>query len=98
MSTISAAGEKTFSLLTQVLGRAGRSDKVNGRAVVQTYVPDNEILRLAATQDYEKYYDAEIGFRKASVFPPFCDLITVNFSSPVEMNVVNAVKNFGAGA
>lgn len=90
------AGEKTFSLLTQVLGRAGRSDKVNGRAVVQTYVPDNEILRLAATQDYEKYYDAEIGFRKASVFPPFCDLITVNFSSPVEMNVVNAVKNFGA--
>lgn len=90
------AGEKTFCLLTQVLGRAGRSDKVKGRAVVQTYVPDNEILRYAADQNYEKYYNAEIGFRKASVFPPFCDLITVNFSSPVEMNVVNAVKIFGA--
>ena len=90
------AGEKTFSLLTQVLGRAGRSDKVTGRAVVQTYVPDNEILRLAATQDYEKYYDVEIAFRKASVFPPFCDLITVNFSSAVEMSVENAVKVFGA--
>lgn len=90
------AGEKTFSLLTQVLGRAGRSDKVTGRAIVQTYVPDNEILRLAASQDYEKFYNAEIAFRKASVFPPFCDLVTVNFASPVEHSTENAVKIFGA--
>ena len=90
------ANEKTFSLLTQVLGRAGRAGGCEGRAVVQTYVPDNEVLRLAASQDYEAFYEAEIAFRKASLFPPFCDLVTVSFSSDVENDVINAVKTFGA--
>lgn len=89
------ANEKTFSLLTQVLGRAGRTEKTAGKAVVQTYVPDNEVLNLAAEQNYESFYEREIAFRKASVFPPFCDIVTVSFSASVENDVINAVKIFG---
>lgn len=89
------ANEKTFSLLTQVLGRAGRSGKT-GKAVLQTYVPDNDVLNLAAKQDYESFYNAEIQFRKANVFPPFCDIVTLGFSSVVENDLINAVKIFGA--
>ena len=90
------ANEKTFSLLTQVLGRSGRADKT-GRAVIQTYTPDNEVLLLSSKQDYEAFYEREIMFRKASVFPPFCDIITVNFSGEIENDVINAVKAFGKG-
>lgn len=90
------ANEKTFSLLTQVLGRAGRAGKT-GRAVIQTYSPDNDILRLAGLQDYKAFYDREILFRKASLFPPFCDIVTITFSGLVESDVINAVKQFGQG-
>jgi len=88
------ANEKTFSLLTQVLGRSGRSGK-RGRAVIQTYSPDNDVLRLSGLQDYKAFYDREILFRKASLFPPFCDIITITFSGEVENDIVNAVKEFG---
>lgn len=90
------ANEKTFSLLTQVLGRSGRSGK-QGRAVIQTYSPDNDVLMLSSLQDYKAFYDREIAFRRASVFPPFCDIITVTFSGEIENDVVNAVKEFGKG-
>lgn len=90
------ANEKTFSLLTQVLGRSGRGKK-QGRAVIQTYNPDNDVLNLSSKQDYEEFYDREILFRKASVFPPFCDIVTITFSGEVENDVVNAVKQFGNG-
>ena len=90
------ANEKTFSLLTQVLGRSGRSKK-QGRAVIQTYNPDNDVLGLSSKQDYEEFYEREILFRKASVFPPFCDIVTVTFSGEVENDVINAVKQFGDG-
>ncbi len=88
------AGEKTFSLLTQVLGRAGRAEKP-GHAVIQTYAPDNDVLTLASRQDYEAFYEKEIEFRRTSVFPPFCDMVTVSFASDVEADVLAAVKNFG---
>lgn len=88
------ANEKTFSLLTQVLGRAGRSESP-GKAVLQTYVPDNDILNLASKQDYLSFYEDEIKFRKANVFPPFCDIVTINFSSAVENDLLNAVRVFG---
>ena len=90
------ANEKTFSLITQVLGRAGRS-KSKGKAVIQTYVPDNDVLNLAAKQDYKTFYEKEIAFRKANVFPPFCDIVTVGFSAMVENDLVNAVKLFAKG-
>ena len=60
--------ERTFSLLTQVIGRAGRSKK--GVAVIQTYAPKNEIIRLACLQDYEKFYDGEIDIRRELLYPP----------------------------
>ena len=90
------ANEKTFSLLTQVLGRSGRGSK-QGRAVIQTYSPDNDVLGLASKQSYEEFYEREIIFRKASVFPPFCDIITITFSGEIENDVINAVKQFGEG-
>ena len=90
------ANEKTFSLLTQVLGRSGRGSKA-GRAVIQTYNPDNDVLGLSSKQNYEEFYENEILFRRASVFPPFCDIITITFSGEVENDVINAVKQFGDG-
>ena len=90
------ANEKTFSLLTQVMGRSGRSGK-QGRAVIQTYNPGNDVLNLSSKQNYEEFYEREILFRKASVFPPFCDIVTITFSGEIENDVVNAVKQFGVG-
>lgn len=74
------ANERTFSLITQVVGRAGRGDMA-GRAVIQTMNPYNETIRLAASQDYDAFYEDEIALRRALVFPPFCDITTVTFSS-----------------
>ncbi len=77
------ANERTFSLLTQVCGRSGRAGK-EGRALIQTYSPDHEIIRYAKDQDYDKYYDFEIKFRQAMNYPPFCDLILFNVTNSQE--------------
>ena len=61
------AAEKTFSILTQVIGRSGRADK-KGRAVIQTLTPDNPVIRFAARQDYLSYYEYELEFRRRSFF------------------------------
>lgn len=74
------AQERTFNLITQVCGRAGRGDKP-GRAIIQTYDPDNPTLHLAAKQDYKAFYEEEIAFREAFYYPPFCDIITLTISS-----------------
>ena len=68
------AGERTFSLLTQVIGRAGRSEKT-GEAFIQTFTPENEIIRLAAKQDYEAFYQRELEMRKIQNASPFYDWI-----------------------
>lgn len=83
------AGEKTFSMLTQVVGRAGRADKA-GLAVIQTYNPDHETLRLAAKQDYRAFYEKAILLRQALVFPPFCDMISLTLVSEEEKEAVKA--------
>lgn len=70
--------ERTFSLLTQVIGRCGRGDK-KGRAVIQTYLPDNETIMFAEKQDYDSFFDFEINLRKMLIYPPYCDLCTVYF-------------------
>ena len=75
--------ERTFSLVTQVVGRCGRGDK-QGRALIQTYVPEHYVLTLAAMQDYKGFYEQEIAARKALLYPPFCDTCTVEFSSMIE--------------
>ncbi|MBE6724545.1 MAG: primosomal protein N' [Ruminococcaceae bacterium] len=77
------AAERTFAMLTQVIGRAGRAD-VPGLALIQTHNPLSEVLRLAAKQDYETFYESEIRLRRALTFPPFCDMATVTLSSPDE--------------
>ena len=77
------ASERTFSMLTQVIGRAGRAaDK--GVAVIQTNAPNDRTILFAAEQDYDSFYQNEIQIRKAYQFPPFCDLAVITVSSPFE--------------
>lgn len=83
------AAEKTFSMLTQVIGRAGRGKKA-GEAVIQTNNPDHECIRLACEQDYESFYENEIRLRKALVFPPFCDIVLMTLTSADEKELLRA--------
>ena len=83
------AAEKTFAMLTQVIGRAGRADKA-GEAVIQTCNPDNECIKLACAQDFESFYKNEIRLRKALSFPPFCDIALLTLSSPDETELTRA--------
>ena len=83
------AAERTFAMLTQVIGRAGRASKA-GEAIIQTNNPDNECIRLACEQDYERFYDIEIRLRKALVFPPFCDIALLTLTSPDEVELAKA--------
>lgn len=85
--------EQFFSLLTQVVGRSGRANKA-GRAMIQTYHPDNATLLQAAHQDYMKFYQDEIEERKSFFCPPFCDLCIVNFSGVFEDQVHNCASRF----
>ena len=87
------AGERTFSLITQLVGRAGRSG-ARGKAILQTYNPDNETLKLAAKQDYEKFYESEIRLRKAIVFPPYCSMAVFGFSSVEEKECESFAQRF----
>ena len=81
------SAERTFSLLTQVVGRAGRGEKP-GRAVVQTWTPDNDVISLAARQDYDAFYEAEREMRRLLRFPPFTDLFRLTVSGPEESQVL----------
>lgn len=71
--------ERTFSLITQVVGRGGRGQK-QGRAYLQTFMPDHYVMCLAAEQDYETFYNEEIAIRRAMVFPPVCDMCIIGIS------------------
>ena len=83
------AAERTFSLLTQVVGRAGRGGKT-GQAVIQTYTPGNDVIRCAARQDYDAFYESEIRMRRLRRYPPFADLFTVTVSGTEEGRVLRA--------
>jgi primosomal protein N' (replication factor Y) len=87
------ASERTFSLLTQVIGRSGRGSHV-GRAVIQTGSPENIVISLAAAQDYDAFYKSEIKMRKILLYPPFCDICEIYFSGILESEVFNAAKIF----
>ena len=85
------AAERTYSLLAQVVGRAGRGERV-GRAVIQTYHPDNEVIQAAAKQDYEAFYQNELRLRRLRRYPPFADLFTLTVSGSEEVRVIAAVR------
>ncbi len=72
--------ERTFSLLTQVIGRAGRGDNA-GRAIIQTMNPESNLIELAEKQDYESFYSEEILSRRVMTYPPYCDICVVSARS-----------------
>lgn len=85
------AAERTFAMLTQVIGRAGRADK-EGEAIIQTNNPDNDCIRLACAQDYDRFYQNEIRLRRQLSFPPFCDIALMTISSTYENELMKATK------
>lgn len=85
--------ERVFSLITQVIGRCGRGD-APGRAVIETYVPDNYLLKLAAAQDYTGFYEQEILLRGQFGFPPFCDVCIVTCAAVSESSAADAADAF----
>ncbi len=84
--------EKTFSLLTQVVGRSGRG-AYEGKAIIQTMTPENEIIRIAAMQDYDKFFETEIRLRKALIYPPYCDICVLGLVCDDESIIKSASRN-----
>ena len=80
------AAERTFSLLTQVVGRSGRGEKP-GRALIQSFTPQNDVIVHACQQDYEAFYDVEIRMRRLHRQPPFSDQLTLTVSGMEEGQV-----------
>ena len=87
------AFEHSFSLFTQVIGRAGRAEKP-GRALIQTLNPRHEVFALAAAQDYEAFYEGEIALRKSFLFPPFCEMGVFTLSDEKEDALLLRTKRF----
>ena len=87
------AAETTFNMLTQVVGRAGRGEDP-GTAMIQTLVPEHQVLNLAARQDYDGFYELEIGLRQMQNLPPFGDLLTVTFIGQEETRVLRGAAKF----
>ncbi len=83
------ANERTFQILTQVAGRAGR-EQLDGKVVIQTYNPDNFSIICAQKQDYEMFYNTEIALREQLKYPPFCDIILIGFNSISENELLEA--------
>ncbi len=77
------SGERTFQLITQVAGRAGRGD-LRGEVIIQTYMPDNYAVKYASEHDYQSFYEDEILLRKTLGYPPFSDIIRVTVSADSE--------------
>ena len=85
------ANERTFQILTQVAGRAGR-ENLEGRVLIQTYNPDSLAIEYASMQDYKTFYESEIEIRKQLKYPPFCDIILIGFSGENEQQTVRQAK------
>lgn len=85
------AGERTFSLITQVVGRSGRGSKP-GRAVIQTFTPENETVLQASRQDYDEFFRSELELRRLHALPPFTQLYSVTASGADEAQVVSACR------
>lgn len=80
--------ERSFALLTQVVGRAGRGNEA-GKAIIQTINPESDIIELAKNQDYDSFYNNEILTRKLMIYPPYCDICVVSTAATVKENAKN---------
>jgi primosomal protein N' (replication factor Y) len=87
------SGETTFNMLTQVVGRAGRG-QYPGSAMIQTLVPEHQVIRLAAKQDYDGFYDLEIQLRRIQNAPPFGDFALITFTGQEETSVLRGAAKF----
>ena len=87
------SGEKTFQLLTQVSGRAGRGDK-KGKVIIQTYEPENNVIKDSKEENYDLFYEKEINSRKVFSYPPFSKILNIGFSSEDEERLLEVSKNF----
>ena len=85
------SSERTYQLLTQVAGRSGRADN-KGTVVLQTYSPQNPVLRYAMNYDYNGFYEREVAVRKATHFPPFALIIRILVESPVDEYAIEGLK------
>ena len=89
------ASETAFSMMTQVIGRAGRF-REPGTAVIQTMTPENPVIQLAAKQDYDAFYETELELRRLRQCPPFCDLITITVAGQEETRVRESILTLRA--
>ena len=87
------AAETSFNMITQVVGRAGRGD-APGTAMIQTLVPEHQVLKLAAQQDYDGFYELEIKLRQLQQLPPFAQLLTVTFTGQEETAALRSAVKF----
>ncbi len=87
------ANERSFDLITQVVGRSGRREEP-GKAVIQTINPYNEIIEYASNQDYKSFYHSEISLRKLLTYPPFCDIYFISFICEDENQAALCSKSF----
>jgi primosomal protein N' (replication factor Y) len=90
------SAERTFNLLTQVAGRAGRSD-LGGRVIIQSYAPQHYSIQAAKNHDYNTFYDKEISLRKELYLPPFCHIVSLTLRGRKEENVFKASDGLKAG-
>lgn len=86
------ASERTFQLITQVSGRAGRGKK-NGEVIVQTYTPTHYSIKDSAETNYEAFYENELKIREALNYPPFSKILCINMSSSDKMLLINKIQN-----
>ena len=87
------SGEKTFQLLTQVSGRAGRGNK-KGKVIIQTYEPENNVIKDSKEENYDLFYEKEISLRKIFSYPPFSKILNIGFSSEDEERLLDISKKF----
>lgn len=87
------ANERSFDLITQVVGRSGRRDEP-GKAVIQTINPYNDIIEYASNQDYKSFYKSEISLRRVLTYPPFCDIYSISFICEDENKAALCAKTF----
>ncbi|MDO4420215.1 MAG: primosomal protein N' [Ruminococcus sp.] len=85
--------ERAFSMLTQVVGRSGRGS-IGGSAIIQTFTPENPVIGLAASQDYDAFYEDEIALRRAMIYPPFVDLLLLGFVGEDKSKTIACAKAF----